>query len=273
MVIIEEHHELVLELFRRYGLNSKITVINYDNHSDLFSPLLNLDSLKVNDNFVTEKSLKKIVYSSLRVSDYIIFLFYLGIIKKLVWVNNEKINRNFFVSLIENNDYYPYTKLSLSTKKTSDKEIIFLSSELHHLLSFRDEIICVSIDLDFFWCNDFKGESVTVEVTKEEYIDFYRNKYHTLRLSYGQRCKMEKYDGKYFLSIYEFPKKSKKKPNISIIISKLDILIQKILEERKNIDLIVICKSVISGYMDQDLANQIINYLKARLEGEYYDID
>ena len=84
---------------------------------------------------------------------------------------------------------------------------------------------------------------------------------------------MEKYDGKYFLSIYEFPKKSKKKPNISIIISKLDILIQKILEERKNIDLIVICKSVISGYMDQDLANQIINYLKAKLEGEYYDID
>ena len=76
-----------------------------------------------------------------------------------------------------------------------------------------------------------------------------------------------------FYLFMNFLRKVKKKPNISIIISKLDILIQKILEERKNIDLIVICKSVISGYMDQDLANQIINYLKAKLEGEYYDID
>lgn len=258
--IIEEHNEAFYKIVQSFNPNGeKYALLHIDEHHDFGKPIIKKDDLI---NYQTEATLKSIVYSQLRVSDYILPLFHLGIIDTSIWLSN---NNNEYYSEFETYEELVGAEYIMIGNKTltpngKNNKFLEVNSDSNVLPFIQDKKVILSIDLDYFSCSDEEGERTVIEITEEEYKRFNSNVYHKSRLNFGSRvyCYVEK--ERYYMVHQHMDGKLENKirtwDEINTKLMKLELFLR-----RNKIDpsIIIVCKSFLSGYTPNDYQNKILS--------------
>lgn len=255
LITIEEHNEAYLAISYLYlkGIIKKSCLLHIDEHHDLGRVIVNSDLLHQNDI----QSIKKITYEQLRVSDYILPLIYKNIINKVFWINNNSSTKTLNFKVTEESYY---NDLILTLRKEQNKQSSKNSFELKLLelnkndsIDFNLDNWILSIDLDYFSCNDEAGEYTEIEINKEIYEKHINNKYNKWKLHFGRKVNFERRDNQFFLTHREIdgPLENKEKDDdhISIKVEKLKTFLVN-LNSKPNA--IIICRSLKSGYTPKE---------------------
>lgn len=263
--IVEEHHEAVISIFNltENKVRNNYILLNFDDHSDFNIPLIHIDNLRPTNI----REVTNVVYSDLRISDFIIFLLYSKIISNFIWIGNTGEEHTYYYTLKENKSYHNYISIEPVATKTIVGSYLYIKANLKSdIKSFVKSKIIISIDLDFFSCSNNSGESLLIQISADEYADYNNNKYNKIRLSYGSRAKVSKKNNEYYLHISElhyYAENILTKPEIYQKIKNLIIFIKR---HKITPELIVICKSVKSGYTDQTKYQYILSILLEELK-------
>lgn len=262
MIIIEEHHEEVIHLYKHIKKNqikSPISLIHVDEHADMFSPIISEKKLQFN----SLKDVKEMVYEELRISDFLLTLFYNNMINEVLWISNETKHIDFAFNIKKVKSYNQKIQLMMDFKARTTPYVYCQTNIFHESVTLENKNVILTIDLDYFTCDDNEGESVEIEITENEYLNMLKNKFHPIRLSYGSRASInQKKNGKYILRIQEyFDSNNKKIDNHKIILEKIANLGKYLAKMNIKPELTIICKSCISGYVSSEDANFILENL------------
>lgn len=203
------------------------------------------------------QSIKKITYEQLRVSDYILPLIYKNIIDKVFWINNNSSTKTLSFKVVEESYY---NDLILTLRKEQNKqsskntfELTLLELNKSNIIDFNLDNWILSVDLDYFSCDDEAGEYTEIEINKKTYEEHIHNKYNKWKLHFGRKVNFERRDNQYFLTYREIdgPLENKEKgyDHISMKVEKLKGFLINFKSKPKAI---IICRSLKSGYTPKE---------------------
>ena len=257
--IIEEHNEAFYEIVKLVNDNEKYTLIHVDEHHDFGTPIILKNDLI---NYKVEKNLKDITYNQLRVSDYIIPLFHLGIIDTSIWLSNNE--KEYYFEFVTFEEFVSCNHVMIGCKQVqpngnNNKFLeVTLRSDIQPFIESKN--IILSIDLDYFSCSDEAGERTVIEITEEEFIRFNSNLYHKCRLNFGSRISCNTKDGKYYMVHQhmdgKFVNKQRSKDEIYNKLTEFEIFLKN---NKVKPNIIIICKSLISGYTPSHQYNDLLS--------------
>ncbi|MEK5040235.1 UPF0489 family protein [Sporosarcina sp. FSL K6-3457] len=255
LITIEEHNEayLAITYLHLKGIIKKSCLLHIDEHHDLGRVIVNKDMLHQNDI----QSIKKITYEQLRVSDYILPLIYKNIIDKVFWINNNSSTKTLSFKVVEESYY---NDLILTLRKEQNKqsskntfELTLLELNKSNIIDFNLDNWILSVDLDYFSCDDEAGEYTEIEINKKTYEEHIHNKYNKWKLHFGRKVNFERRDNQYFLTYREIdgPLENKEKgyDHISMKVEKLKGFLINFKSKPKAI---IICRSLKSGYTPKE---------------------
>lgn len=266
LFIFEEHHEAFFVW--NYSLKNELisrfnnTLLHVDEHSDMAVPHFNYSIKLLKDNL---QNIYDFTYNELTIANFIVPAIYQGIYSQIYWLyqsNNERRGATKQILV------YSYREEGKVLKIDANCEVGVLAffnpdlkNALFKLLKTHDEFtesnsVVLDIDLDYFSCNpqgyNFKG---SLEVTKEQYDTFNRDKHHFLHLCLGSGIKSEVKEGKYYLIFNSLQPEyisTKLKVSEDEIVKRIDLFIDFLIKNNVKPRLIDICRSRLSGFTPED---------------------
>jgi hypothetical protein len=279
-VIIEEHHEAYIVWC--YAIQNGIiaetenTLIHVDEHSDMAVPRLNLSLNELNGDL---DKIKKFTYNELGIGSFIVPAIYKGIFNSIYWIKiypPKVISEKMFIrSYNKGGKKLIKGHLKESNKNEDRKDYNYYLSSLENIQDLHCSNVILDIDIDYFSSvtrpND--EQEIYIEITEKEYSNFINNKYHRLNF-YCQRIEAGKKDDKFYyvLNNYNeiYPDKLTVEPKE--IQKRIDHFIKLLGKIQIEPSLIILCRSIFSGYTPRNQASFIESELISKLK-QLYHID
>lgn len=259
IITINEHNEAFLALSylaANKKLSSNYSLIHVDEHHDLGRAIIKEKDLEQLDNL---QNLKNITYDQIRVSDYILPLVKNNIVNEVIWINNFKTSKDYNCKLTsEYNGEYHILNYQPIRESVGDFRLKLIKlHEGENRTVVQDKSI-LSIDLDYFSCDDNAGENSEIEITEEAYKTNTEELYSKWKMIFGSKINYYQKNNKFYMTYCGLEGPEEKKRNSKIIIKKkIDELSLFIKENIINPDVILICKSIHSGYTPREDINFI----------------
>ena len=250
--VIEEHNE-AFYIISKYNSYSNNILVHVDEHHDMAPAYIDYDLLQ-------KKDYRRITYDNLRISDYILALCAMDKIFQVYRINNKNKPIDTIKS-VESTNILNFKSFYFSDNINS-KYIKIKSTNLdiprNNLIFDKSKKYILSIDLDYFCSNNLDGETYSINITKDYYEDFVRNKYNPMRLNFGSKVRAYHQENKYYLEICELDGEYNVQINDKYFI---DLKINKFLDYIKSLDIsfedIIICKSKLSSFTEARYADYI----------------
>lgn len=281
IIILEEHHEAFIAwaFATKQGLiGDKNTLLHFDDHSDLRSPLLNTSAIEILGKDLLE--IKDFTYQELSIDTFIIPAIYLNIIDNMIWIRRDMPKKASFEMYVRS--YNNQAKKFISEKYTSTisdntfktyKYSKLDAVDFSNLKLDNENDILLDIDLDYFSCCESPNKEVVVETTKQEYEDFITNKYHALNFT-SLTTNAIQYNESYFFIFnktnYDYP--SPRELNEKEIILEIKNFISALGRTKINPKLITMCRSRHSGFTPAHQWELIEDNVLKGLD-QLYDLD
>jgi hypothetical protein len=274
---VEEHHEAFYVW--QYAVKSAWTpatgntLLHVDSHADMSSPRLrrSMSSLVELSDFC------HFTYRELDIGNFILPAVYQGLFDRILWLKHQ-----------HSASASGLRQLAICARNQQGTEFITAkSSELPDELAPADvrrfeysyvlaqhapaqaEHLVLDIDMDYFCCNDFPELAHReVEITAASYEQFHRNRYHFLRISPGAKVAAVEREGKYWLVYEDLPDRQHGSFSESSIQQRIQEFV-RYLAGYASPELIVLCRSVHSGYLPKELHRFVETNLIAALEAHY----
>jgi hypothetical protein len=286
LFIFEEHHEAFFVW--NYSVKNKLiprfenTLLHVDEHSDMAVPHFNYSINLLNDNL---QDIYDFTYNELTIENFIVSAIYQGMYSEIYWLyqsNNERKGAKKQILVYSHNGEGKVLRIdancdvgALAFFNPDLKNALFKSLKAPDEFS-KSKSVVLDIDLDYFSCNpkgyDFQGK---LEVTKDQYDAFNKDKYHFLHLCLGSGIKSEFENEKYYLIFDSLQSKyipSKLKVSEEEIVMRIDLLIDFLRKNNVEPRLIDICRSRLSGFTPEDQWKFIEEKLIEKLS-TLYDIE
>lgn len=283
--IIEEHHEAFF--IWNYGYFKGVirpfgnTLLHVDSHDDMVIAKLNSSVDELEDDL---HKIYNYTYQEFGIASFIIPAIYRGIINNYTFLykydaySGKRVNKyvasyqsegkffkteevNAFLRLkLKSNEnqwgkyqFYTYQEIGLASKFSTSQPLI------------------LDIDLDFFSCdNSLSSAQIKIEITKEAYLEFNKNKYHPFRILPAAALTVTNEADRYYLQYNEWQEESElQKVSLEIIDKRINKFISFLKENNLKPNLIDICRSRFSGYTPIDQWQYIENKLISGLEQLY----
>jgi len=274
-ITINEHNEAFLFLFQ-YLLQNRndYLFIHIDEHHDLSSPIFlkseyeYLSSCILYPDNIQMDLLRDITYRSICNSDFIIPLYHFGLLEKTIWINNKSESHVLYINTDSEQVSKDKIRIYAHTNEKTTKNAYLSTQNIDYIDGVNRKLI-VSVDLDYFSKNDLDGESVEISITEEQYNEITKIKQNKLWLLFGRKIAPIKRNDKFILSYNLYDGKYddiliEDKGKIATKIKKIGSFLNK---HRKDIDLLIICKSSISGFTNQ----KYLAFIYSQLLSEFYE--
>ncbi|SYW14945.1 hypothetical protein [Oenococcus oeni] len=269
---IQEHNEafyILSNISKKY--NSKIDLIHIDSHTDLDAFLLEKKFDKNIKSFSDQEKLN-LTNWDVTISSYITACIKFRLLNNIIYLGHQLKPRISFVSA---NTYQISQKLlgiEINNEKPDKNPMT-----LYYSVTYNDRIIelitkplVISIDLDFFYTDNVKGNQIKIQISDEEARKISNGK-NPVRLKFGQAVRVIKEGQRFFVYLNfldQFRDLSTKLPEtiIKSNFRKLKIFLKTNITKKP--EAIILCKSVKSGYLpyqQQELVNkytdEIVDFL------------
>jgi len=202
--IVEEHREAYFVI--SYAIKTGLlpphgnALVHIDEHHDLACPVLlgpaDVRSQPLSDIFVC-------TFDYLRICDFLIPLVHQRVFEELYWVRRDGLCRRSIPLDIRveqvGNAYFFRVHTLKSRAEAGARRLPMLHTltPSHPFATTRPVVL--DIDFDYFSCSDSNGETVRIEITKDAYAAFIRDKRHPWKLAFGSRVTCMEEGGKYYL--------------------------------------------------------------------------
>lgn len=288
--LFEEHHEaffvwnysIINNLIRP---NNNI-LLHVDEHSDMAVPNFSYSIKSIRDSL---PNLYDFTYKELTIANFIVPTIYQGMFSQVYWLyqsNNEGKAFKKPIVVYSHNSEGKVLKIDVNSDLESlaffnpdFKKFLFKSVKVQDELPEIKSVV-LDIDLDYFSCNPFyyyyRGK---LEITKEQYDAFNRDKYHFLRFFLGSGVKSEMDEKRYYLFFNYSPNEvipSKLKVSKEEIVKRIELFINFLIKNNVQPKLINICRSRLSGFTPKDqwefIEENLIKNLNALYELNVYQL-
>lgn len=277
LVVIEEHHEAFYVWHYAaqegwLGRNGN-TLLHVDEHADMFIPRLRRPITSIS----SLADLADFTYNELNISNFIWPAVYLGFFSRVLWLRNKhEISaggwRTIYICCKERGKREFIAASSLASTPYADAEDIrsveyapvttgeFLSTELP---------VVLDIDLDYFCSNERPIVRRELEITANAFEEFQRNPYHFLRISPGVKTTAMARQGRYFLLYEDGPEPPELIATERSLTERIDDFVSYVQLYSVVPPLIVVCRSLHSGYTPLKYGAFIESTLFNRLDTLY----
>jgi hypothetical protein len=284
LVAVEEHHETfyVWHYAVRNGWLAPggNTLLHVDSHADLSLPRLRRSLDSIGDM----ADLANFTYEELNIGNFIWPAVYQGLFNRILWLRyRHKLNEGGWRSLLigaknrSRTEFFTASSLASTpyADSTEVRRIEYSPVTTQEYLK-TDQPVVIDIDLDYFCCNEHPRLPVLeVETTKAEYEKFLYDPYHFLRIAGGKVAAIAR-EERYFLVYDDFPYRDSPEPAYNPILrSEIE---ERIIDFTNYLrlysilpPLIVICRSVFSGYTPTEHSSFVQENLIDRL-GQLYSL-
>jgi hypothetical protein len=272
LVLIEEHHEafLVCQYAKHAGLiaSGDNILLHVDEHSDMATPKLRTSPL----NLHTAEEIKNFTYNELNIGNFICASVYARLFGEVYWMRRQHTFSKASKFATVSNTSSAGTKLSVKYHKLNDvvSGDRYAKSVQLHFLEPADAFHCdgpvvLDIDLDYFASNPYPLGPFDLEITASEYENFTRNPYHCLRLLFNGKITPHRESDRYFLKLCDPGQTAYGALHVRDIEERVDSFAEWLLVNKVRPSLIVICRSVHSGYTPRSTEPHLRSYLIQRL--------
>jgi len=277
LVVIEEHHEAFYVWHYAtqegwLGRNGN-TLLHVDEHADMFLPRLRRPLASIS----SLADLAEFTYNELNIGNFIWPAVYLGFFSRVLWLRNKhEISaggwRTISICGKDGDKREFIAASSLASTPYGDAEDIrsveyapvttgeFLSTELP---------VVLDIDLDYFCSNERPVVLRELEITASAFEEFHRNPYHFLRISPGVKVTAVVRQGRYLLLYEDGPQPPDPIATERSLTERIDDFVRYLHQYSVVPPLIVVCRSLHSGYTPPKYAAFIESTLFGRLNTLY----
>lgn len=286
LFVVEEHMEAFFiwnyARSKQWIASANNTLLHVDEHSDMDTPVLRASVNAINGNL---QKLYNFTYNELGIGNFILPTIYQGLFDKAYWIRrkhskyqpaHEKIviysyNQNgklFFLA---------HSGIDISTKPDA-------KCASHYLNTIADEfpksdLVVLDIDLDYFSSSISIMNNSKIEITRDEYESYRKNKYHFLRISGAFKTKVTDENGRYYVH-YDYkpePIPEQATATEAQILKRINGFAEFLKKNAIRPQIIDICRSRFSGYTPehqwQFIEKNLINKLGTLYELEVSHID
>lgn len=282
--IVEEHNEAFMvwvEALQQGTILPGSRLLHFDDHADLKVPVL---TESVHDIISKDTTyLADFTNRVLKIDTFIIPAIYIGIISEMCWIRHgmtKELDLMMYVRSYNNGG-----KKLLSDQIDKLKEMSadhrpyrYVKADATSFLQIdhtTDIPVLLDIDLDYFSCCEVPSESneVLIEITKNEYESFKKDRYHYLNFITAQVNAIE-YNGGFFYVLNSFPEQYPSKREVSEpeIRNRIQYFTECLQKAAIRPQLVTICRSRISGFTPVHQWEFIERELLAAL-GAVYHLD
>jgi hypothetical protein len=282
LVVVEEHHEAfyVWHYAIRKGWMAAEgnTLLHFDAHSDMALPRLRRPLESIGDL----ADLAEFTYAELNIGDFIWPAAYQGLFNRLLWVRyRQRLSEGGWRTILvgpknrQRTEFFTVSSLASTPYANAEsvRSVDYAPMSTEESLK-TDQPIVLDIDLDYFCCNEYPRLPVQeLETTRTVYEEFHGNPYHFLHFAMGKISVVAR-DGKYFLIYDDFP--GREDPGSPPALADRDEIRNKIANCAEFLTsyfvvppLIVLCRSVHSGYTPREQSAFVEETLIEHLQGLY----
>src|SRR5205809_2372075 len=275
LILVEEHHEAfyVWSYAREHGWleESGNTLLHADAHADMMLPKLR----RPLNSITNLADCADFVYHELDISTFIWPAVYKGFFCRWLWLkHNHRLSTGGWRSITICAKNTAGTEFNITSALPQDESIADQNAVRvdYCPVTTRDALavdhpIVLDIDLDYFCNNDYPDLiDNEVEVTRETFTKFRANPYHFLRISPLEKINAVCREGKYYLVYNDYhPERPSTEEKFRMIEARLSDFIGYLQTHCVVPKLIVVCRSVHSGYTPRDsvsfLQRKLLRYL------------
>ncbi len=278
LYIIEEHHEACLALVRAVQAGDldgpPYHFLHVDEHADMSLPRLRVPLPSLTEE---ETAWARFVYDELDIGNFIWPLVYLGVVDAVTWLRRQHkrtpVPRRMQICAIDDSRTQFITAGDLGRTRFADRSDI-QNVDYAHLSPGEafapDRPWVLSIDEDYFAAHAYPRISrQQIEITRASYEEFKGNPYHFLRISPGSKPGVSEENGRYFLHFNTLPETDEPIPTAGEIEERINVLAGMLRAIGRPPSLIVLCRSLHSGYLPPALFAKIENTIVDRLASLY----
>jgi UPF0489 domain len=240
LVIVEEHHEAFYVwnyAFRRGWIQrSRNTLLHVDHHSDMEIPNLSRPLSSIRD----DHDLARFTYDELNIASFVLAGARQRVYNRILWMKADHPRPGMTIPM------------QLIGGQTLPAEGGILAVDFIHqsptLPIPADQPVLLDIDLDYFCCNEHPAGVHEIEVSRSAHEDFVSNPYHFLKLPPSNRAEAARREGRYFLRFNARHPESDHPNAAAQIAKRIAGLMEALRASSISPQLIVLCRSVHSGY-------------------------
>lgn len=261
---IEEHNQgfkILTDYYQKHGI--KPTLIHIDSHTDLSAFVMKSSFKSKLADSLSSAEIKYLTVHAVTISSYITAALFFKSIKNIIYISpmsKSELTKIVIRSNPINNDLIGVEAVPVPYVTANTDGTFYSAATDENIEDIVSEPCVVSIDLDFFYSNDNRGEDIRCEITKKQANALSMNENSKIALKFGQQWNIEKCNGQYYLHLNlqsqflhairnpEDVIKENAKKLYSFFKTNSDLGIQTVF----------ICKSVKSGYVPEKLLNLIL---------------
>jgi hypothetical protein len=269
---VEEHHEafIIWHRAREKGrLNHEPhSLVHVDNHADMDPPQLRHHPLKEN---LSMEDVISMTRSELDIQSFITPAIYLGMFNRVLWLRPQcKFHQRQLA--VWSKDGQRKT-LHMSHRPPRDRDG---NDALFQWASVKDPIAqpenyVLDIDLDYFAMAQRRSE-VGIEISEKEYQSFLSNPRHFFRIEYGSRARVERMgeQTKLYFTPLDAPNFNDSVDNsLNTVNERIELFSQWLSTLKQTPKLITICRSISSGWSDQNCTEHVEREVLKLLKQHY----
>ena len=276
-MVVEEHHEAFYvwqyAVENAWTAPSGNTLLHVDSHADMSSPRLrrSLNSLVDLSDFY------EFTYRELDIGNFILPAVYQGLFDRILWLkyqHSASASGSRQLAICARNQQGTEFLTAKSSELPDEMAPADLRRFEYSYVTARQEPhpaehLVLDIDMDYFCCNDFPIlTNRQVEITAASYEEFHRNRYHFLRISPGAKVSAVEREGRYWLIYEDLPGRPHGPFSETSIQERIEEFVHY-LAGYVAPELIVLCRSVHSGYLPRELHSFVETNLITALEKQY----
>jgi len=274
---MEEHHEAFMiwndAIEKKYLPQTGNSLLHVDQHSDMSKPFLRTPISKLEKN---KEKIRRFTYDELKIGTFIYPAVYAGIFNTVYWLLQEddiskpKPMEKYVISTYKNQG----KKFQVNqARPTSKGSVTFMRRDLTIKEPLKvDQSLVLDIDLDYFSCSSYQNKPIKVEITKKQFGEFNKNKYHPLRFEY--HCYTKKIADQYFM-IFNQNEDIVIRPHSKVsnnqVSSRINTFVDWLQTNEISPNIIDVCRNTYSGYTPGAQREFIEDHLISKLK-EIYSI-
>ena len=261
LVTVEEHHEAFYvwnHAIRRGWIQpTHNTLLHVDHHADMELPDPSRPISSIGDDF----DLARFTYNELNIANFVLAGSRRRIYNRILWMKVGHMRPGLVVP----------TRL-VGGPGAGVGEGVIAVDFVHHGANQaipNDQPVLLDIDLDYFCCNEHPEGEHEIEVTRAVFEEFLGNPYHFLRLPPSNRATAATRDGRYFLRFNESRRASDRPDAAGQILKRVADLAANLDASAVTPSLILLCRSVHSGYTPERHVDFIEDSLLSAFRDRY----